>query len=153
VKQGLTDNLPIPDGSASVVICNSVLIVVPREKIPASLREIHRIARPGARIFLGEIPVAQTQAPNPKFTSVSQTLAYLYRTQGLRASLGMLRRMIYWKLTGQPAIIRDGSAVFFSARPEEFIAMAKDVGLEIVRHWQHDYPDGRINYLFRKWDA
>ena len=62
----------------------------------------------------------------------------------------MLRRMIYWKLTGQPAILRDGSAVFFTAPPEEFIAMAQDAGLEIVRYWQHEHWDGRNNYLFRK---
>jgi ubiquinone/menaquinone biosynthesis C-methylase UbiE len=36
VKQGLTDRLPINDESASVVVCNGVLLVVPREKIPAS---------------------------------------------------------------------------------------------------------------------
>ena len=34
VRQGLTDQLPLPDASASVVVCNSVLLIVPREKIP-----------------------------------------------------------------------------------------------------------------------
>jgi SAM-dependent methyltransferase len=49
--QGLTNHLPVPDVCASVVVCNNVLLVVPREEIPASLREIHRIAKSGARIF------------------------------------------------------------------------------------------------------
>ncbi len=57
VRQGFTDSLPLPDESASsVVVCNNVLLVVPREKIPASLREIYRVAKPGARILIGEIP-------------------------------------------------------------------------------------------------
>lgn len=46
VRQGLTNQLPVGDASASVVVCNNVLLVVPREKIPASLREIYRIASP-----------------------------------------------------------------------------------------------------------
>jgi ubiquinone/menaquinone biosynthesis C-methylase UbiE len=43
VKQGVTEQLPVPNESASVVVCNNVLLVVPRQKIAASLREIHRI--------------------------------------------------------------------------------------------------------------
>lgn len=37
VRQGLTDQLPLPDQCASIVVCNSVLLVVPRHKVPASL--------------------------------------------------------------------------------------------------------------------
>jgi ubiquinone/menaquinone biosynthesis C-methylase UbiE len=95
-KQGLTDQLPLPDQCASVVVCNSVLLVVPREKIPASLGEIHRIAKPGARIFLGEIPFLQPPDPTPYFKTRRETLAYLYRKHGLRTWFGMLRRMMWW---------------------------------------------------------
>jgi ubiquinone/menaquinone biosynthesis C-methylase UbiE len=75
-RQGLTDKLPLPDECASVTVCNSVLLVVPREKIPASLREIYRIAKPGARIFLGEIPFVEPRDPTPQFTSRRETLGY-----------------------------------------------------------------------------
>jgi ubiquinone/menaquinone biosynthesis C-methylase UbiE len=150
VKQGLTDQLPIEDESASVVVCNSVLLVVPREKIPASLREIYRIAKPDARIFLGEIPFGEPHDPTPQFTSRREMLSFLYRKRGLRAWFGMLRRMAYWQLTGKPAIIRSGTEVSFYAEPEEFIAMAQAAGLELVRYWQHDHPPTRNNYLLRK---
>ena len=66
-RQALTDKLPLPDQCASVIVCNNVMLVVPREKIPASLAEIYRIARPGARIFLGEIPFLQPSDPTPHF--------------------------------------------------------------------------------------
>src|SRR6266853_2008207 len=69
VKQGLTDQLPLADENASVVVCNNVLLVVPRQQIPASLREIYRIAKPGSRIFLGEIPFVETPDPTPHLTS------------------------------------------------------------------------------------
>ena len=150
VKQGFTDQLPIPDESASVVVCNNVLLVVLREKIPSSLREIYRIAKPGARIFLGEIPFVQTLDPNPKFASRRETLSHLYRRNGLRTWFGMLRRMAYWQLTGQPAVIRSGTAVSFYASAPEFIALAQVAGLQLVRYWQHEHPDTRNNYLFRK---
>ncbi len=150
VVQGFTDQLPIGDKSASVVVCNSVLLVVPREKIPASLIEIHRIAKPGARIFLGEIPFVQTPDPSPKSASRRETLSHLYRNNGMRTWFGMLRRMAYWQIMGKPAVIRSGTAVSFYASAPEFIALAQAAGLQLVRYWQHEHPNTRNNYLFRK---
>jgi ubiquinone/menaquinone biosynthesis C-methylase UbiE len=150
VKQGLTDQLPVGDASASVVVCNNVLLVVPREKIPGSLREIYRIAKPGARILVGEIPLVQNPAPDPRFDTRREALAYLYQTYGLRTWFGMLRRMAYWSLTGRDPVIRDGAAISFYATAEEFIVMAEAAGLQMVRYWQHDYPNTRNNYLLRK---
>jgi ubiquinone/menaquinone biosynthesis C-methylase UbiE len=153
VRQGLTDQIPLANESASVVVCNNVLLIVPREKIPASLREIYRVAKPGARILIGEIPFEPGPPPEPEFATARETLAYLYRRYGLRTCLGMLRRMIYWKLSGQPMTIRTGSQVSFYAQPEEFIAMAKAAGLDLVRRWQHEDPSNRYNYLFRKGES
>jgi len=150
VQQGFTDQLPIDDESASVVVCNNVLLVVPREKIPASLREIYRIAKPQARIFLGEIPFLPNPDPDPKFESRKETLSYLYRTYGLRTWFGMLRRMAYWIVAGKPPVILDGSRISFFSSPEEFIGMANAAGLQLVRYWQHEHPNTRNNYLFRK---
>jgi ubiquinone/menaquinone biosynthesis C-methylase UbiE len=148
--QGLTDQLPVPDQCASVVVCNSVLLIVPREKIPASLREIHRIAKPGARIFLGEIPFVKPQDPTPQFKTRRETLSYLYRERGLRMWFGMLRRMTWWAITGKPSVLLPGTKISFYAKPDEFTAMAQEAGLHLVRYWQHNYPDNRNNYLFRK---
>jgi ubiquinone/menaquinone biosynthesis C-methylase UbiE len=151
VRQGLTDQLPLPDESASVVVCNSVLLVVPREKIPGSLREIYRVGKPGARIYIGEIPLEPGPPPEPEFATARETLDYIYRKLGLRAWLGMLRRMLYWKLTGQPMVIRGGSRIAFWAQPAEFVRMAENAGLKLVRSWPHDdWPANRYNYLFRK---
>jgi ubiquinone/menaquinone biosynthesis C-methylase UbiE len=147
-RQALTNRLPLPDACSSVVVCNSVLLVVPREEIPASLRDIHRIAKPGARICLGEIPAAEQQDPTPQFTTRKELLSHLYRKHGFRAWFGMVRRMAYRQLTGQPALINSGTAIFFWAPPGEFVAMAEAAGLKFVRHWQcWQYPT-RNNYLF-----
>ncbi len=150
VRQALTDRLPLPNASASVVVCNSVLLVVPREKVPVSLREIHRIAKPGARIFIGEIPFVPGPPPEPRFDTNWRTLAYLYREHSLRTCLGMARRMMYWKVMGKPAVIHDGARVSFHATAEEFLTLARDAELTPVRHWRHDYPSTRNNFLFTK---
>jgi ubiquinone/menaquinone biosynthesis C-methylase UbiE len=153
VRQGFTDQIPLADESASVVVCNNVLLIVPLEKIQASVREIYRVAKPSARILIGEIPFEPGPPPEPEFATAHETLLYLYRRYGLRTCLGMLRRMIYWKLSGQPMTIRTGSQASFYAQPEEFIAMAQTAGLELVRSWQHEDPHNRYNYLFRKADS
>jgi len=149
-QQGLTNHLPLPDTSATVVVCNSVLLVVPREEILPSLREIHRIAKPGARIFLGEIPRAPQHDPTPQFTTRKELLSHLYRQYGFRTWFGMVRRMAYRQLTGQPAVINSGTAISFWAPPEEFIAMAQVAGLQLVRHSQCWHYPTRNNYLFQK---
>ena len=150
VRQAFTDQLLLPDASASVVVCNSVLLVVPREKVPASLREIHRIAKPGARIFIGEIPFVPGPPSEPQFNSSWRTLAYLYRKHGLRTCLGMARRLAYWKATGKPIVLRDGTQISFYASAEDFLTLARNAGLTPVRHWRHNHPDTRNNFLFTK---
>ncbi len=149
VKQGLTHALPLPSSSASVIVCNSVFLVVPPPQIPASLYEIYRVAKPGARIYIGEIPSAPGREPLPQFKRDRDLLLYLYRKQGLRASAGMLRRMVSCWMAHKPLIVRDGAFVSFFATSEEFISLAESSGFELIRYWSHGYM-GRNNYLFQK---
>jgi ubiquinone/menaquinone biosynthesis C-methylase UbiE len=150
VIQGLADRLPLRDASASVVVCNNVLLVVPRENIPASLREINRVAKPSARIFLGEIPYVEQSDPTPRFGTRRELLSHLYRTHGFRTWFGMVRRMAYRQLTGKPSVIDTGTAISFWAAPEEFVAMTQAAGLQFLRYWQCDHYPTRNNYLLRK---
>jgi SAM-dependent methyltransferase len=150
VQRGFTDSLPLPDGIASIVVCNCVLLVVPREKIPQSFRELARIAKRGGRVYIGEIPSAQPNDPTPPFNSRWELLSHLYHKRGLRTWMGMARRMIWWRLTGQAEVIRPGTAVSFFAPPEEVIELARSAGLELICYWRHNDPDTRMNYLFRK---
>jgi ubiquinone/menaquinone biosynthesis C-methylase UbiE len=150
VIQGLADRLPLSDASASVVVCNNVLLVVPREKISASLHEIYRVAKPGARIFLGEIPCMEQPDPTPQFDTRRELLSHLYRTYGFRTWFGMVRRMAYRQLAGKPSVIDAGTAISFWAAPEEFIAMTKAAGLQFLRYWQCEHYPSRNSYLLQK---
>lgn len=150
VKQGLSHCLPISSESASAIVCNNVLLIIPAANIPNTLREISRIAKPGARVFLGEIPSGGGPDPEPRFTTEWETLFYLYRKHGLRTSFGMLRRMTRCKLLGEPLTMYDCASISFHAPPEHFIPMVESVGLCLLRYWQHEYWPTRNNYLFQK---
>ena len=88
VRQGLTDSIPLPDGFASVVVCNSVLLLVPEAKMADSLREIARICEKDARIWLGEIPRIEEGTGVPIHHSIPEMLAWLLQERGVRSFLG-----------------------------------------------------------------
>jgi ubiquinone/menaquinone biosynthesis C-methylase UbiE len=150
VKQGLSHCLPLPAASASIIVCNNVLLIVPAADIPNTLQEISRVAKSGARIYLGEIPSIAGPAPEPRFASERQTLLYLYHRYGLRTSFGMLRRMARCKLLGEALTIYDCASISFYAEPDQFIPMVETAGLSLLRYWPHEYWPTRNNYLFQK---
>lgn len=154
VRQAFSDLLPLPDRCATVIVCNAVLLIVPQDKIPASLREIARIAEPGARIWIGEIPRFREPASLRDFETVPKMLWCLLRKRGLRSFLGKCREL----LTGvqQGPVLKTAQA--FWAEPEHFIRMAAEAGLKVERHSPHQTLDvqqspcisaTRHDYLFR----
>jgi ubiquinone/menaquinone biosynthesis C-methylase UbiE len=139
VRQALTDSLPLPDQCASVIVCNSVLHIVPAEKIPASLREIARIAAPEARIWIGEIPRFREPASLREFSSVPAMLWWLLRKRGIRTFLGMCRRLV----TGAQRGPMLATSQAFWAEPDQFSRMASDAGLSVERQFPHETLDGK----------
>lgn len=155
VRQGLSDAVPLPDGFASVVVCNSVLLIVPETKIAASLREIARIAEPNARVWIGEIPRVQEPPNTPRHETIPEMLWYLLCRRGVRMFLGMCRRLLTGAQRG-PVLVNPLAAVFW-AEPEKFVQMALEAGLKCERHFPHETLDKdrklclhptRHNYLF-----
>lgn len=137
VSQAYTHSLPLPDQCASTVVCNSVLHIVPPDKVPASLREIARISQPGARIWIGEIPLFREPASIREFTNFPAMLWWLLRNRGVRTFLGMCRRI----LTGeqQEPVLRTTQS--FWSEPDMFIQLASEAGLTVERHFPHQTLD------------
>jgi ubiquinone/menaquinone biosynthesis C-methylase UbiE len=155
VRQAFSDSLPLPDRCASAVVCNSVLHIVPMGKISASLREIARIAEPGARIWIGEIPRFREPASLRDFETVPQILWWLLRNRGLRSFLGKCRQLLTGEQRGP--VLRTAQA--FWVEPEQFVQMAAEVGLKVERHSPHQTLDvqqrpcisaTRHDYLFQR---
>ena len=157
VRRGLTDSIPLPDGFSSVVVCNSVLLLVPESKMANSLHEIARICEKNARVWLGEIPRVEEGTGLPVHHSIPEMLWWLLRERGVRSFLGMCRRLLTGAQRG-PVLVNSQAAIFFAA-PEAFVGMARDAGLRIERHFPHQTLDKneqpclhptRQDYLFRK---
>lgn len=155
IRQAYVDSLPLPDQCASAIVCNSVLHIVPAEKIPTSLREIARIAAPAARIWIGEIPRFRESASVRSFETIPEMLWWLLRRRGLRTFVGMCRQLLTGAQRG--SILRTAQA--FWAEPDEFIGMAALAGLKVERHSPHQSLDPqqqpcisptRHDYLLRR---
>jgi ubiquinone/menaquinone biosynthesis C-methylase UbiE len=56
VLEGNAEVLPLPDASVDVVTSNGVINLVPDK--PAAIAEIHRVLRPGGRVQIADIVVA-----------------------------------------------------------------------------------------------
>jgi len=155
VLQSWTDALPLPDRSASAVVCHSVLHIVPPEKIPASLREIGRIAETQARIWIGELPRFREPASIRTFETVPEMLLWSLRKRGLRTFLGMCRRLLSGAQQGP--VLRTAQA--FWAEPEQFVRLAAEAKLKVERHFPNQILDSqqhlsasttRHDYLLRR---
>jgi hypothetical protein len=135
-------SLPFDPGSVSKVVCNAALMYLPGENdVKAALREIARIARPGATIWVGEIPEIDEYAYYGSYrgASMSGLLWHILKHNGLRAFLGMVRR---WAraVFGDERIVLNSAGIFY-AGPEEMVAMAESCGLRLKTYFRHKELD------------
>jgi ubiquinone/menaquinone biosynthesis C-methylase UbiE len=150
--------LPLPSAMASKIVCNALLFYLPSEEdVASTLREIARIARPDATIWIGEVSEIDeyTHYRMYRGTSMPAFLWHLLTHNGLRAFLGMIKR--WAKATfGKEQIVLN-SAGFFYAKPEKLISMAESAGLRLRTYFRHkDLNDAgkirecdfRYDYIF-----
>ncbi len=136
--------LPLASRSASKIVCNATLHLLPHEgDVQAALREIARIARPGATIWVGEIPEIDEYKHYGTYrgTSMLGFMWYLLRHNGLRTFLGMARR---WAkaLIGTEQIVLNSAGLFYAC-PERMISMAEGSGLRLRAYFRHKDCDNR----------
>ncbi len=109
VRVGNAEALPFESGAAGSVLCNSVLAAVP--DCDAALSEIHRVLRPGGRVYL--------TVPSPRCTQFlfwSRMLARL----GLR---GLARRYAKWT----PTLFRARHLL----EPDDWVRRLERAGLRV----------------------
>lgn len=156
---GLAQQLPLNSGSASRIVCNSVLVLLENEQnVRSALREIARVATPEACIWLGEIPSADELLEHHTYqgSSLAGLLLHELRFKGIRAFLSALRSIMRSSL-GKQTLLLNSSPIFY-ASSEKFIRLAGDCGLRVLswhKHTRIDYgtekeSSYRYNYLFVK---
>ena len=151
-------SLPLDSASASKIVCNATLFYLPSEgDIQAALREIARIARPGATIWIGEIPEIDEYAHYGMYrgTSMLALLWHLARHNGLRAVAGMIRRWLK-AVAGSEQIVLNSAGMLYVA-PEKMLHLAETSGLKLKTYFRHRELDGsgkivdskfRYDYVF-----
>lgn len=155
---GAAQKLPLASVSASKIVCNTTLLYLPTEDdVSAALREMARIAMPGAMIWVGEIPEIDEYAHYGMYrgNSMMTYLWHLLRHNGLRSALGMIRRWLK-AVTGNEQIVLNSAGMFY-AGPEKMISLAKGSGLRLETYFRHQELDGggrvvdsqfRYDYIF-----
>ena len=140
--------LPLESGSASKVVCNGTLhYLVTDADVQAALREMARIARRGAMIWVGEVSEVDEFVRHGMYRGNSM-LAYLWhllRHNGVRTFLGMVRRWLK-AMVGKEQIVLNSAGLFY-APPEKFMAMAEASGLRLKTHFRHQDLDGAGNLV------
>jgi SAM-dependent methyltransferase len=158
-RLGLAQKLPIKSACASKVVCNSVLVLLEDERnVVRALQEISRIARPGARIWLGEVPAEDELSTFHIYhgNSVLGLLLHQWRWKGTRSFLSTLNTAVN-SLVGQQMLLVNSSRLFH-CRPEEFVLLAENCDLQLESLSKHTRlhrgteleSHCRYNYLFTK---
>jgi ubiquinone/menaquinone biosynthesis C-methylase UbiE len=152
---GLAEATGLPPGSADKVVCNSVLHIVP--DVAATLRELARIAKAGAVVFIGEVPKVDEKAGKRYGDSLTKWLIYVLRTRGISSFASKLRLVLRALLSSEPLVISPKTVFFI--QPQAFIAMAERYGLRLIESFPHpeitsagtiyESPT-RVDYLFRR---
>ena len=157
---GLAQKLPLAPQTASKIVCNGVLLLLEsQENVTSALQEIARIAIPGARIWIGEVPSADEFSAFHVYNrgSVVGLLWHELSDKGLRSFLSTLKLALKSMLTKETLLIN--SYGLFYSPPESFIHVAEECGLRIENCSKHVSLNGsgkpvqslyRYNYIFTR---
>ena len=126
---GTTERIPGPDHCFDLVVCNGVFICLGSPaQAGESLKEIHRVVKPGGTAWVGEVP----SRPSPAIPreSISGFLFRRLRSNGVRAFLRSLRRV---------AAATVGLSDLYLSQPEHLVlpeselrSLAEDAGFSRV---------------------
>lgn len=158
IQQGRADQTHLPSEYVDVLVSNGVLIVLGGSKeVAAALSEFRRITKPGATLFIGEVPDCDEFADRRYGDSISGWLAWVLKTQGAVAFLNRLRQTMRGLVSREPFIV--GPKVIFHLPPAEFIGLLARHGFSTTAHFRHREIDAqgrpqesstRWNYLARR---
>ena len=152
IRQGTAQRLPCDDDSADKLVCNGVLLLLTDAEVDQALGELHRVGRPGALVYIGEIPAADEFADRPYGDSILRWLLWSLRERGFTTFTAYSRQVIRALLSSQPLVIAPKR--HFHTTPEIFIERAGRFGLRCLAHHPHREidEDGKVKRSATRWD-
>lgn len=153
IEPGLADETRLPDRYCDLLVCNGVLIVLADDaSVRAALTEFARITKPGATVYLGEIPDTDEMSGKNYGDSISGWLLWVLRHQGLRAFWIRLRQILVAVFSREPFVIAPKK--IFHMPPDAFVALLGQHGFEVVERRRHEEvaPDGAVCESGTRWN-
>jgi ubiquinone/menaquinone biosynthesis C-methylase UbiE len=160
IVTGLVQKLPLPANTASKIVCNAVFMYLQSvENVILAFTEIARVAKPGAQIWIGEVPESDDYARYRQYhgDSIPGLLRHVLNNDGPRAMAGMIRKILRSTI-GRERIVLN-SAGLFCATPEQFLKLSESSTLRLEKYFRHRELDQtgnvvespfRYNYIFLK---
>lgn len=148
VLVGRAQKLPVDSGGASLIVCNSVLLLLKSEEnVMAALSEIVRVARPGAKIWLGEIPSVDEYPyfKNYRGTSVMGLLWHQLTNRGFYTFLST-GKQVCRSLLGKETLVLSAGEIYYET-PEKFMGLAQKCGMQPKAHFKYVRKDRRGNLI------
>lgn len=148
-RQGLSSQLPEADRSYSKVICNGVLLLLAnRHELEKSLLEIARVAKPGARVYLGEILNEDEYVVQKKYgNSIIKWLWHEFRHNGWRSFLMGVRKVLRSIFTREDFIIKPKHLLVIGNA--EFEQLCVKCGLGKIASFPYEIRDDAGNLVFK----
>lgn len=157
ISLGYSHTIPAENAVADCVVCNGVFILLDESQISQSLAEISRVSKPGALVFIGELPKIDEMADRTYGDSIFKWLIWVYKQNGFLAFFNAASKFLKVIVSNEKFIISPKN--IFYTNPEIFIENAKQYSLKIIRYWDHieinekEMPvpsKTRIDFLFQK---
>ncbi len=157
ILKGLAQATNLDSQTATKVVCNGVFIILPENDVDMALKEIARICKPKALVFIGEIPFKNEFEGKNYGDSILLWLWWVLRKRGLKAFLSQSIFTLKCIFTSEPLIIAPKKHYY--AAPDDFIARAAKYGLELKEKYAHREKttagkeiesNSRYDYVFEK---
>jgi ubiquinone/menaquinone biosynthesis C-methylase UbiE len=128
IQHGLAEETGLPSAFADFVVCNGVLLLVPRPEL--ALQEIARIAKSGATIHISSQPFVDEFADSRFKNSIFRVVASAGKNGGIGTALKALSYIAREVLHGRLRYL--GRSKVFWIAPRDFAKLAERHGFALV---------------------
>jgi SAM-dependent methyltransferase len=156
VRQGLVQKTDLEEAVADKIVCNGVILLLAENEVDEALREIVRVSKPNALVFIGEVPTKNEFGDRTYGDSVIGWLWWVLTREGVSAFLRRWRQVLRAIFAGELFIIFPKT--HFHEPADRFIERAKRAGLVLEASFPHSQAnrgdevqtsEARLDYLFR----
>ena len=149
IKEGFSDALPLTDNSADLVIINGVILILKnKDEVLRTLKEIKRISRVGAFIFIGEVPFDNEMKNINYGDSIIGWLIHVLFNNGLKLFFKKIFYLIKCLITDEVFMITHKKIISFEV--EEFVKILSEFGFELIKKFPHKEIDENGNECISK---